>query len=295
MKKSIVVLSSITMLLMMCMVCSCQFKTTTPVEPKEEPKDEPKEAPKVEKTAAPIVGTLTAFYAKEDFIAGDFNFTYKKGQLICDSNDPINRIVEQDADNYLYEGDDGGGDYSWLLPKSKVEKRTYTMNQLSTENVGKKAVFVAEDGCVARIFWSSINGHRYYNWDGGEELWHETERLSECYVLSAEKINSWDGEKYLFEDQLEEKQGNLKLYAENRYAGSITDPSYCRYREGLIGFIEERWNNEESWGYTKTAFSEDGKLLVDQWEVADIPEYISIAYIGEQDALYINGVLYFRK
>lgn len=285
MKKSIVILSSITMLLMMCMICSCQFKTTTP----EETKDEPK----AEKTAAPVVGKLTAYYAKEDFNAGFFN--YKKGQLICDSNDPINQIVEQDADNYLYEGDEGGGDYSWLLPKSKVEKRTYTMNQLSTENVGKKAVFVAENGCVARIFWSSINGHRYYNWNGEEEQWRETERLSECYVLSAEQISGWDGEKYLFEDQLEENLGNIKLYAENRYAGGITDPSYCRYREEPIGFVEERWSNEDSWDYTKTAFSDDGKLLVDQWEIADIPEYISIAYIGEQDALYLNGVLYFRK
>lgn len=245
------------------------------------------------KPAAPVVGTLTAYYAKENFNAGDIE--YKKGQLICDSNDPINRVVEQDDEYYKYEGDDTGEYYSWLLPKSKVEKKTYTMNQLSVENVGLKANYVSEDACAARIFWSTINGHKYYGYDGEEELWRETERLSECYVLSAEFISVWDGKKYFFEDQLEEKRGNIKLYAENRFALGSTNPSDCRYREGLIGFIEERWNNQEGWDYTKTAFSDEGKLLADQWEIADIPDYISIAYIGALDALYINGVIYYRK
>ena len=286
MKKLSVMLSSITMLLMMSMICSCQTRSASPVELKEETKEELKEVPKEEPKVvieAPVVGTLTAYYAKENFSAGGIN--YKKGQLICDTNDPINKIVEQDDQNYKYEGDDTGEYYSWLLPKSIVEKKTFLMNQLSAENVGEKAVFLSEKGCVARVFWSTINGHKYYDYEGKEEKWRETERLSECYVLSVEYISIWDGEKYMFEEQLEEKQGNIKIYAENHY----------RDAEGQIGFVEERWYNKEDWPYSKSAYGEDGKLLVDQWECADIPEYISIAYIGDIDALYVDGVLYFRK
>ena len=248
---------------------------------------EAKDTPVVEKPSiqeqAPVVGPLTAYYATEDFNAGYFE--YKKGQLICDSNDPINRIVENDADNYKYEGDDTGEYYSWLLPKSKVEKKTFTMNQLTPQNVGNKAVFVSSDGCTAKIFWSNINGHQYYNYDGSEENWRETERLSECYVLSVELISAWSGEKYLFEEQLEEKQGFIKLFAEDPYGRD----------HGLVGFVVEKWLNKEGWGYAKTAYDESGKLLVDQWECADIPEYISIAYIADLDALYIEGDLYLRK
>ena len=230
-------------------------------------------------------------WALEDFEGSE----YKKGQLICDSNDPINRIVDQDTDNYKYEGDDTGEEYSWLLPKSKVEKKTYTMNQLTASDIGDKAIFVAENGCKARIFWSDINGHRYFNWNGEEERYRDEERYSECFVLSVEYISPYNNEKYLFEEQLGEKRGSIELYCKNRFAGDSTDPTNCRYREGLIGLIEETWANKDGWDYKKTAYSEDGKLLVDQWEISDIPDYISIAYIADLDALYVNGQLYYRS
>ena len=242
--------------------------------------------------AAPVVGTLTAYYATADFHAGETE--YKKGQLICDSNDPLNRIVEKDAGNYMYEGDDTGAYYSWLLPKSKVEKKTYTMNLLTVGNVGKNAVFQAKNGCKARIFRAVSNGHRYYNWDGTEQDISATDRFQESFVLSAEIINRWDGDKYLFEEQLEEEQGSITLYYDNRFAEGVEDPENCRYRKGKIGIIEESWNNSEGWDASLSAYSADGKLLTDQWAVADIAEYISIAYIADLDALYINGELYYR-
>ena len=92
------------MVIAVCILCSCESEKKVPV-----------------------VGVLTAYYALEDFNADGSE--YKKGQLICDSNDPMNRIVDREADNYRYEGDDGGEPYSCLLPKSKVEKKTYRTNR----------------------------------------------------------------------------------------------------------------------------------------------------------------------
>ena len=234
------------------------------------------------KKVAPEVGTLTAYYAKENFSANEHE--YKKGELICDSNDPLNHVSDEDENNYRYTGDDGGDEYSWLLPKSKVEKKTYKMNQLTPSDIDGKAYFVAENKCVARIFWSNSNGHKFYNWNGTEEKFKDEERYKECFVLSAELISPWDNSKYMFEEQLNEKLGNIELYCENRY----------RQYDHLIGFIEEAWYNKEGWDYSKSAYDKDGNLLVDQWEIDGIPDYISIAYIAEEDALYINGTLYRR-
>ena len=47
-------------------------------------------------------GQLTAYYANvdiEDFV---------KGQLIVDTNDPINRMVDYNKSLYKYEGDESG-------------------------------------------------------------------------------------------------------------------------------------------------------------------------------------------
>lgn len=52
---------------------------------------------------------------------------------------------------------------------------------------------------------------------------------------------------------------------------------------------------KEGWGYKRSAYSGDGKLLTDQWEIPDIPNELSIAYLAEENALYIDGVLYYRK
>lgn len=270
MKKGNAFMPMMALVMIMSVVCSCKSERN-----------------------APVVGTLTAYYALEDFNADERE--YKKGELICDSNDPMNRIVDEDTDNYKYEGDDGGELYSWLLPKSKVEKKTYTMNQLTATDIEDEVYFVAENGCVARIFWSNSNGHRFFNWNGKEEKYRDKERYNECYVLSVECINRYTDEKYFFEEQLEEKRGSIELYRRNPYADINTDSDDCRYREGMIGIIEESWNNKDGWDYKQTAYSKDGKLLVDQWEIDGIPDYISIAYIADLNALYVDGQLYYRS
>ena len=159
------------------------------------------------------------------------------------------------------------------------------MNQLTPSVIDRQAFFEAENGCVAKIFWSNINGHRFYNWNGKEEKYNEEERYKECFVLSAELLSPWDNSKYLFEEQLNEKSGYIELYCENKY----------RQLDHPIGFIEESWCNREGYDFKKSAYDKDGKLLVDQWEIDGIPDYISIAYIADEDALYINGILYYLR
>jgi len=233
------------------------------------------------------VGTLSAYYAKADF--GD----YKKGQLICDSNDPINRIVDYNATHYKYEGDDTGEYYSYLLPKSKIEKRTYTMCQLPVSMVGKRIVFVSKEGDVAKLFASNINNHKYWDYSGDSEVmsWEETDKHGECYVISVQYSSG-----YLFEEPLEERGGNIRLYRENRYDGG-GDPNYCRYRKGEIGIIEDDWviKGLDNWPERKSAYDEAGRLMVDQCKNDGIPEYMSIAFLPALDALYIDGDLYYRK
>lgn len=236
----------------------------------------------ISERVAPQVGTLTVYYAKEDFEIDDFS--YKKGQLYYDSNN-LDVRFKSDDNNYIFECDvdnyDGVGIKSWSIPKYKLEKKTYKMSQLSIKEIGSKAVFVSNKGCTANIFLSKINGHKYRSWDGKEVNLKETSRHNECYVLSAEKISEWDGEKYPHEVQLDINQGFIKLYVNQ---GGI-----------MIGKLVEFWTNEEGWDYKKSAYSMDGKLLADQWENDGIPEEISIAYIAEENALYIDGDLYYRK
>lgn len=227
-------------------------------------------------------GMLIAYYAKENI--ENENHGCKKGELYYDSNDCEVRFKENN-DNYIFEEDvddpDGVGIESWSVPKSKIEKKIYKMSQLSVEIVGSKAVFVSDKGCTARIFWSNINGHKYCSWDGKETYRSETNKYKECYVLSAELIDSEDGHKYLFEEQLTESQGFIKLYTE--------------WEDYLVGKLGDTWMDAEGWDYKKSAYNADGQLLTDQWAIDGIADELSIAYLEEENALYINGDLYYRK
>ena len=244
----------------------------------------------------PVVGTLTAYYATEAFAVGDHQ--YKKNQLICDSNDPLNRIVNYNAKSYKYEGDDGGEYYSWLLPKQKVKKVTYTMNKLPASMIGDRAPFKSKEGLTLTIFKQDINGHKYYQWD---EDWkpvydaEATKQNASSWIVSVEFVPMWNEEETMFtyDFHLHEKNGYIELYYENRY-GEDVQPSSCRYRQGVIGFVEQEWQNKEGWD--GAAHSADGKLLVDQFSIAgNIPEYCSIAYIADKDAIYYNGTLYYKQ
>lgn len=239
----------------------------------------------VGKQMPPEVGTLTVFYAKEK-IKEEYR-EYEKGDIYYDSNNRNNLGVElkSDNDNYVFEEPIDGIDGTNIrsVPKSKLEKKTYKMYQLPVQEIGSKAVFVSDKGCTARIFWSNANGHKYYSWDGKEVEWYASYRNDECYVLSVELISS--GEKYLFEEQLEERQGYLRLYIKPLLNNEL-----------LIGNLDDYWLNAEGWERNmKSAYNSEGYLLVDQWAIDGIPNEISIAYLAEENALYIDGDLYYRK
>lgn len=236
--------------------------------------------------ATPEVGTLTVLYAKEDI--KDEYHGCKRGELYYDSNNYEVRYRE-DGDKYIFEMDvddyQGDGVETWSIPKSKIEKKTYKMYQLSPQEIGSRALFASENGCIARIFWSNINGHQYCSWDGQEVDWDYTNRYDECYVLSIEYSSKGDGVIFWLEEPLDERRGFFKLYRKHNRFG----------QEVLIGNLEESWTNKEGWGYKRSAYSGDGKLLTDQWGIPDIPGELSIAYLAEENALYIDGVLYYRK
>ena len=241
------------------------------------------------------VGTLTAYYAVTDLDLGDTH--YLKGELICDSNDPINRIVEYDANTYKYEGDESGGEYSYLISKSKVRVETFPMSQLPVRRIGKKTVFRNEFGYELKIFKAGINGHKFYSWNSESYPWQPvydaetTREHKEMLAMTAEYYNKWADEINKMEIILQVDGDNVAFYHENRYYDG-DDASYCRYRKGLIGFLEEAWVNKEGWD--GATFSDKGKLLVDQYSVeGNIPEYYSVAYIAEKDAIYFRGSLYY--
>ncbi len=228
------------------------------------------------------VGTLTAYYAIEDLDAGGHGF--KKGQLICDSNNPRATIVDVDENTYKYESDYTGVIYSVQLPKSKVKKVVYTMNQLPVSLIGKRTTFQSEDGDTITIFKSDINGHDYYTYYDGKpwKNYEENLRHTMCYVLSKKVTNR---DSVFYEDfPLYVKDGCLDLYKEIP-AGENGD-------DVMAGCISKDWEAEEGW--EGPAYDRDGKLLVDQYPY-EVPEpYTSIAYIADQDALYYDGTLYYR-
>ena len=230
------------------------------------------------------VGTLTAYYAKKSFEY------FKVGDLIVDSNDPINRIIPYNQTYWKYEGDNTGEYYSSNIKKENVIVKKWEMNELPVSLVKNGATFVAKSGCKARIFWANNKGRKYCDSEGHED--DSTSRLFEngCFVLSAWIKNRERG-MWLFEDPLYEERGNIKLYWSNRFGDYG-----CRKRPGRIGIIEEEWFNPKNWPEKKSAYSNDGRLLCNQWSSEGyITDYISIAYIASINALYIEGELYYKQ
>lgn len=239
-------------------------------------------------------GKLTAYYANDAF--GD----YQKDELIVDTNNPINRIVDYSKTKFKFEGDDTGEYYSHLILKSQVTVKEYQMDPLPVELVQDDATFVSSDGFVVRIFAASANGHSFYSYNDDFEPNYDaiqTAAHQEYYVLSGVLKSYYDDEGFFFEEPLEVENGHIKLYV---YGGDIgyasaDDPTYVRYRPYKMGFLEEAWTVPDDYGYGKSAYDAAGNLLVDPVRIVDIPTYLSIAYIGSEDALYIDGTLYYRQ
>jgi len=254
-----------------------------PAEAIEDSQMEGKDLPDIIENDKTKVGTLTAFYAKNAL--KDF----RTGELIVDSNDPINRIVSYDQNYWKYEGDDTGEYYSSNIPKSKVTVKTWEMNDLPVSMVKNGATFVATSGREARIFLAANPTRKFCNYDG-QEICRATETHQSYIVLSA-WIKNYDGSgSYLFEEPLYEERGKIKLYQHNRFGDGG-----CRKRPGRIGIIEEEWCTPVNWPTNKSAYDNNGKQIVDLVEYDGLPSYISIAYIASENALYINGEVYYKK
>jgi len=247
-------------------------------------KSNTKTMPSVVKT--PSAGTLTAYYATEDFSDVTSAYNFRKGDLICDDNNEFISILDYDADNYKFmpeEAEDGNVYGAFVFPKSKAEKVVYNQNQLTTELVGDRIVFKDKDGNLATIFKSSRNGQPLYimndeKWEfepGPEEL---LKKYDSCYVISVHFSDA------LFEEPLETNGDIIKLY---QYEEDAANPVYS-------GSIEDGWYIKGDWDYKKSAYDENGNLLTPLERTVDIPVSYSVAYIGDKDALYVNGTLYYR-
>ena len=234
-------------------------------------------------------GTLTAYYSNVT------NDRYEKGQLIVDTNDPMNRIVNYNKTKYKFEGDNTGEDYSWLIPKSQVTVKEYKMSPLPVEKIGDKAMFRSTDGCEVCIFKAHANGHRFFTLSRTDfEMVYnaeETRAHQEFYAMVATS-----DEGLFFQQPLEVENGCIKLYMNG------TDLHYCndvkgtlRYRPYVVGFIEESWSVSDEHGYDEPAYDTDGDLVTDLYETVDMPTYLSIAWIEAENALYINGTLYYKQ
>ena len=234
----------------------------------------------------PEAGTLTAYFATEDIYDQPSDRHIKKGDLISDDNDPFNKVLDYDADNYRFlpeEAEDGSVYGDFIFPKSKAEKKVFTQNQLTTELVGDRAVFKDKDGNEAVIFKSNRNGQTLYTmnsekWEFEPAPEEVLKKYDHCYVITA---HFSDG---LFEEPLETEGDIIKLYQTG------DDPANPTYR----GSIEDGWYNKGDWDYRKSAYDENGNLLVSLERTVDIPMEHSVAYIGSLDALYVNGNLYYR-
>ena len=263
-------------------------KSNSPSQPhqSEQSKDIPSAHAAPSPIQTPEAGTLTAYYATEDFDDMVGTGQFKKGELICDDNYREVSVLDYDADNYKFavqQAEDGIEYGSFLFPKYKAEKKIYKQNQLTKEIVGSRAVFKADNGNTATLFESNRNGQFFYVYNYDSEQYEQASenlqnKLGNGYVLSvffSEEI---------FEEPLNTNGEIIELYTLDKDA---VNPRY-------YGDIEDVWINKGEWDYTKSAYDEKGNLLVSQERSIDIPISHSVAYIGELDALYIDGILFYR-
>jgi hypothetical protein len=239
-------------------------------------------------------GTLTAYYYK--YTTSD----HKAGTLIVDTNDPVNRMVNYNKTKYKFEGDDTGEYYSSLILKSQVTVKTYEMSPLPVEKIGKRAIFRSTDGYEVSIFKAHANGHRFLtSTDEGYDVAYNAEQTrahQEFYAISGTLKLFYSDEGSFFQQPLEVEDGCIKLYMHG------TDMHYgndakrtLRYRPYVVGYLEDEWVAPESYGYNEPAFDFDGDLLTDLQQNLDMPTYLSIAWIEAENALYINGTLYYKQ
>lgn len=123
------------------------------------------------------VGTLFVYYATSYFETDGTN--YSPGDYIADNIDPSNYIGSSSASYYILTNEFG---MKYNISKSKANVKKYTISQLPISSVGRCATFASDDGCLARIFKSSNNGHHYYDCSDGSIL-DQYKRPEGCYIF----------------------------------------------------------------------------------------------------------------
>lgn len=240
------------------------------------------------------VGTLTAYYARTRVTCpAHWHETFKAGELIIDTNNPFARIVPYNQTFWKFEADWTGEYSSGKIEKAKVIVKKWEMNELPVSLVKNGATFVSKSGHKARIFWANINGHYFCDWDGKED-WQATERFKDGYFVLSAWIKSYDYKSYrLFEQPLREERGNIKLYSYSPCSSNnVKDP---RYRPGRIGIIWDEWWHIIDDSENKSAYDSAGRLLRNPRAQDGEIDSINIAYIASENALYIEGELYYKK
>lgn len=230
------------------------------------------------------VGTLFVYYATSYFETDGTN--YSPGDYIADNIDPSNYIGSSSASYYILTNEFG---MKYNISKSKATVKKYTISQLPISSVGRCATFASDDGCLARIFKSSNNGHHYYDCSDGSIL-DQYIRPEGCYIFSAEYYDIYydtnQSENYgkvLFEEEIKTDGDHFKLYSK--------DVDNAR----TIGGINLQWRiASEKWPENQSAYDANGNLLTDLFDVP-YESNKSIAYIADLDALYFNGKLYYRQ
>lgn len=242
---------------------------------------------------------LTAYYAKVEIVDNGIGWGYAKGQLIVDTNDPMNRMVDYNKSQYRYESGESEEMYYYLFDKSQVTVKVYQMSPLPVTLVRNGATFQSFEGFEISIFPANANGHGFYGLDEDFQPYYDAEQTAahqHYYVLSGRFQSAFDPDGFFFEDPLEVEDGNIKLYVDDGEIGYTSDdPDNVRYRPCKMGLLEEKWMAPDEYEYGLSAYDGAGNLLVDVTTIVDIPTTLSIAYIGAEDALYVDGTLYYRK
>ena len=229
------------------------------------------------------VGTLTVYRFKNTINQGHtqyqdvnkqivFDRSTFKGDLLCDNNYPgaeVSSTIFNGQSGYQYYNNWDNTHENGMFYTYDIETTSYKFDELLTEEVGEYGMtFVTEDGMKSvSIFKYKPNG---YDIDGGDEP---------DYIIwgTVPKINSGKGSKGInFIASLEQEGQHVKLYTKN------ANNAYC-------GTVFENLRSSSA-----KPFDAQGNMQTNLWSV-NSKNFISIAYVRKNHALYVNGIWYYLK
>ena len=230
----------------------------------------------------PPVGTITAYCAAVEL--GDSNEKFKPGDVIADNYDPFAPKVEESGESYVFTWEPEYDDEEVVkrtFPKSSVTVKTIKAAWLAVADVENGALFESKDGQNLRIFRSNSNGHTYPD-IYGEDGKLTAEQQKKCLVMSVSHYSEYDKTTYYSYYLLPEQDGFVGLYEkmDGRLAPLIAGEFAAPYE-----WIEK--NRGE-------AYDAQGNLLVDM-DILEMLFYETIAWVAEENAIYLDGKMYYRK